>query len=137
MTEIELMLQQRSTIDMLNAEVTRLTAELAARTEEKDALAAALEIADECIDTIRLNPDDAFSYADQYVNGGELDKPTAILASRDAKVRAKLLGELIEKANVALNNWQECGGVKTGALEMFRNDLVRLAAEEAGEGRNG
>jgi hypothetical protein len=98
MTEIELMLQQRSTIDMLNAEVTRLTAELAARTEEKDALAAALEIADECIDTIRLNPDDAFSYADQYVNGGELDKPTAILASRDAKVRAKGMRKAAERA---------------------------------------
>jgi hypothetical protein len=82
----------------LRTEVARLNAELAARTEEKDALAAALEIADECIDTIRLNPDDAFSYADQYVNGGELDKPTAILASRDAKVRAKGMRKAAERA---------------------------------------
>ena len=82
-------------------------------TRERDESLAALEEAQETIDTIRLNPDDAEDYAEQYINGEKHPRTSVVLAARDARVKvleAALRGKVRRPYYTGrADGWWTCG----------------------------
>ena len=71
----------------LPEEYRQLREQIATLTRQRDEARAALEEAQETIDTIRLNPDDAEDYAEQYINGEQHPSTSVVLAARDERMK--------------------------------------------------